>query len=330
MVASYDDSSQARLLFEVTENTATQVTLKATSYLYHNQNSEVETAEHDDTVLDIDQAALDLSGARGVSLFDESAGDSPTFANGLEGEGLPLGSCNAFTVTVKGDLSAFGSDDAIFSMYDTKIAVPYLLTTIESGRSGRILTVCWLDGQECQNADIPDAPEDGSNEHLAWVVEQTSTGVSLRMYLNGKELGDPVGATPMIIDTWCIISEAEYPSGRATPPPPPAACDHEPLGQDILIETLRFGSAAATEKNGPDTPIVHARAYNYPLSTSQLGIDADCFDAGTCSEMLGLGSLSDVPPALLSLTKELEEGVRESAHPFAPSAPSYPLPGLRP
>ena len=304
MVASYDDATQARLEVEVTSQTQTAVTFQLTSTLYHGGNSEKEVTDLGTVELPIEGATLDLGNARGVDLIAD--GDYVDMADGFEAEGLPIGGCGAFTVTLKVDLSSFGSSDAVFAMYDGgQIAVPYLLTTIASGRGGRTVKVCWLDGQECQTKEVDDRPEGVTEEHFAWIVEQTSTGTSLRMFLNGVELSDPVGALPMIIDVWCIISEDVYPSGRATPSPPPAACDHEPLGSGIIMETLRFGAAAADGYGAPSAPIVHARAYNYALSKTQLAIDEAC-EPDDCANQLGVGSLTDVPPTFDKLERQLE------------------------
>ena len=84
--------------------------------------------EAEEVILTVDEAELDLGGARGISLFDES-GTAPRMSDGFEAEGMPIGSCGAYTVTLKVDLSSFGNGDAIFAMYDTQISTPYLLTT---------------------------------------------------------------------------------------------------------------------------------------------------------------------------------------------------------
>ena len=319
MTASYDDATQARLAITVTEQTQSTVSVDVKTTLLHNDGSEWEEGDIETTSLSVDVQDLDLGGARGISLFDES-GDKPSFSDGFEAESIGVGDCKAVTVTLKADLSSFGAGDAVFAMYDSKIKVPYMLTTLEVasgyGSSGRTIKVCWLDGQECQSADIDDTPSGVTEEHLAWVLEGSSSGLSLRLFVNGEEVRNPEGSTPMIGNVWCIIDADSYPRGRSSPPPPLTQCEHpslEPpagasgyIGDTLMVlETLRFGAAAATDMTGPNVQIVHARTYNYPLSLTQINVDNTCADDGSCAGQLGLGAAGDVPATVDYVNKKL-------------------------
>ena len=73
----------------------------------------------------------------------------------------------------------------------------------------------------------------------------------------------------------------------------------------MVLETLRFGAAAATGATGPNVDVVHARTYNYALSATQIAADAACAEAGTCAGQLGLGAAGDAPATLEYIEKQL-------------------------
>ena len=113
MVASYDDATQARLHIEVTEHTQTEVKLSVKTTLLHNELSEFEELEAEEVILTVDEAELDLGGARGISLFDES-GTAPR-----------IGRITLPTTPAKDGTRSSSSEPSAIKLDPSKRSLPY-------------------------------------------------------------------------------------------------------------------------------------------------------------------------------------------------------------